>query len=489
MKPLMTDGREPYLNQVLAEVKNALEKDKPGSVLSADAKSEGQKVGETVQNNTGNNTGSKAVGRLASLPTILRWVGATVLICAALAFILQSWSAWMWYQRYLSFLGFTLVIAGSGILSGLRLKDDKTARTFLGISAAIIPAHFTQLGALVRSQIPGSAEHIPDLFLLQAHDPLLLMLLIALAFSLLSPVIYLSFSAMARTEAKRLTGVYLLANALLLIPTRQPDLVALLAFAVVALVGAFDMRYFSREPKLKTFEGRAVRVMLFTPLVLLLVRNALLYPVSNILLSFFCLLVGVIMLVCIPRVSQDRDVSQLSEGLSILPLGYSWMLFANGVFLDPQHAFFYHPVVDTVMLPVLGLPIALLLVCMSFLVKTPGRNYRRAAAALAISVVVIQLFTNPGVIASLLCIVTSIGVGIAGYLMEEKVLLQTGGFGLVMGVFYQLRYAMMLYAFSPWLSLAIVGIATVFLASYVERKGSLVTKHIGEFQARVKAWE
>lgn len=479
MKSLMNASREPYLNQVLAEVNEALDK-KRNAQLGA--------VGQDGLEQSEGSSGKTSL-RLAKLPTILRWVGATVLICAALAFVLQSWSSWMWYQRYLAFLGFTLVVAGSGILSGLRLKDDKTARTFLGISAAIIPAHFAQLGALVRSRTPGSSQHIPDLFLLQAHDPVVLMILITAAFVLLPPVMYLSFSAMARPQARRFTEVYMLANVLLLLPTRQPDLVALIGLGLVGLLGFYELKHFSCEPKLKTFEGKAVRIMMFAPLVLLLARNALLYPVTNILLSCFCLLVGVVMLVAIPRVSQDNDICQLCEGFSILPFGGAWILFAQGVFLDPQHAYFYHPLMKTVMFPMFGLPIAAMLVCLSFMVKTSGRNYRRAAAALAISVVVMQLFVNPGVLSSLLCIITSIGVGIAGYMMEEKVLLQTGGFGLVMGLLYQLRYATMLYAFSPWLSLAMVGIATVFLATYVEKKGLLVMKRIGEFQTRVKAWD
>src|SRR5262249_35280272 len=76
------------------------------------------------------------------LPKILRYLGATTLGCSALSFAVQRVGELDSLGRFYSFLAFTCVLAACGFLCGVRLKEDKGARTFLSFSLVFIPALF-----------------------------------------------------------------------------------------------------------------------------------------------------------------------------------------------------------------------------------------------------------------------------------------------------------------------------------------------------------
>jgi uncharacterized membrane protein len=93
----------------------------------------------------------KASINVDMLPKAMRWLGGIILTTAALTFIIQGWNDLNSIGRYYSFVQFSFVLTLCGIFCGVKVKEDKGARTFLGLATAMVPALFCQLGAMVLS--------------------------------------------------------------------------------------------------------------------------------------------------------------------------------------------------------------------------------------------------------------------------------------------------------------------------------------------------
>jgi hypothetical protein len=131
--------------------------------------------------------------RLAALPALLRFLGAIVLVASAATFMLQSWPGMDHLMRYYSFLGFTVLLTGAGFFCGLRLKEDKGARTFLATAAAVIPVHFAQLGALIYSQFPEKHVAYPQWLLWVAPSKMAAFATATAAILALIPIVFICF--------------------------------------------------------------------------------------------------------------------------------------------------------------------------------------------------------------------------------------------------------------------------------------------------------
>ena len=380
--------------------------------------------------------------KFESLPKVLRWIGGIVLIASALAFVLQGWAGWSSLVRYFCFLGFTFSLASVGCFCALKMKDDKGARTFLGVAAAFLPAHFLQLGALLYSITLDSPANVPSFFLLTAPSVSAAFGTLAVAMLVLVPVVFFGLSAMARSQASELTFVYFIANSMLLIPVRSANLVGLCVMAFAVVLAFAEIKFFRPISCMQTWEGRAVRLMMFVPLVLALGRNLVLYPVTPLLVSLVCAFIAGAMFYALPQ-AVEREVGRFFQVLSMFPLGLAWLFMATALFFDPN-GFFYSLIVDyasQLRTPIFVLPFATGVFLLSYKAIGEGQGYRQLAAWGAILAMVSHLFTVSGVLSSFLCILTAIVVIILAFIQEDRAQLYAGGVGLVLGLLHQLRYA------------------------------------------------
>ena len=97
---------------------------------------------------------SDPVSRLASVSTMLRSLGAMLVVAATSTFMLQQWSDGSDVTRYLTLLALTALLAGAGFACGLGVRETRGARTFLELVIAAVPVHFAVLGGLLQSQFP-----------------------------------------------------------------------------------------------------------------------------------------------------------------------------------------------------------------------------------------------------------------------------------------------------------------------------------------------
>ncbi|MDQ8187483.1 hypothetical protein [Pelagicoccus sp. SDUM812002] len=122
---------------------------------------------------------------------------------------------------------------------------------------------------------------------------------------------------MARPAAKKLTVPYIAANTCLLVPLRGDFAIAAIGFVLLASLAEFDRKDLSNLSALRTWDGRAMRSLLFVPFGLLLLRSVLLYEASNLLVGLFCSSIATLFFFGHKRRAQI-DLAVFLEGLPLV---------------------------------------------------------------------------------------------------------------------------------------------------------------------------
>ncbi len=421
--------------------------------------------------------------KFSALSRVLRFVGVTTLIAAAGVFLAQGWSGMDSVVRVVSFLGFTALLAAGGVFCGIGLKEDKGARTALALSTMLIPVIFSQLGALIYSLLPHVQSTGPGLFILTTNQPASVWFAAALGFFAIVPIVLLGFSSLARVRATTFAFAYGLANAVLLLPVRDADYVGLLSLGMLGSLTVLDLRCFHGDARLRNHEGRIARVLLFVPLLILIGRNLVMWAPSAIFESSVLAAIGLGLFMSVSRYTKRPQSIALSQGTGAFFLSLAWIVFAVGVFFLPGAYHYHYTLPDEYRLPISGLPVAALLLFLSFVKIGEGKNFRTLAGAVAIGTAILQLGTVATTSSSLLCIVTGIGCMVVSNLIEERALHGLGLTGLFVGIGYHIRYAVPLCTFSPWLSLATLGLVALVASSYLERNHQSLVMHIRKLRA------
>ncbi len=423
------------------------------------------------------------IARVGSIPQLLRWMGGAVLVAAAFVFMIQSWETGDDVGRYYHFLGFTGSLAAVGFFCGLRIGDEKSARTFLGLTAGMVPVHFTVLGAILYSQLPwlsGFTDY-PGYAHFSAPDQAVALGTAAIGLLVLAPVCWMAFLTFARPAARGLTAAFLLANATLLVPTRHPDVIGGIALLLVIGMLVFDRRWLASLPALRTLEGRFVRLLMTVPFIVLVARTFNLYDPSMLFFAALFASLAVLLYAVVPNAGPTQAMGRLAQHMSLMPTAAAWWCAMLGV----------HPVLDfpeAWVLPIACLPMAGFFGLMSLRVEGGGASVRRLAALVATGGMLVQLLLFPGFGSSLLCLATAIATATYGFGASQRGVLLTGLAALAFGLVYHVRYAFEIYAWSPWGALAVLGIATVLAASVLERHRGALVARVTHLRGELSSW-
>jgi hypothetical protein len=425
--------------------------------------------------------GSERARRAASLSRILRGIGAASLIAAASTFLLQNWETGGDLERYFTLLAHTGLLAAVGFVWGLRSGDRKGARTFLAIAAGLVPVQFCILGGLVYSKLSwdGPLTPVAAYATWVAPSAGAALATAAATLALTAPVVLLAFLALARSRARLLAAAYVGANATLLLPTRDPSVVAALAGVLLALLAAIEVRAVRGDTALRTLEGVLVRSMLFAPAVLLLARSLLHYELSALYHAVVCgaATLAITALAAMPRIP-ERWRERL-HSLSLVPTAGAIAFVTFALMEGPGLA-------DRFAIPVGSLLYAGAVTALSLLAgEAPwGSRFRRSAAGVAVAGMGVNLLLFPGAFASIACLVAAIATLSYGFLMERRALLAIGAAGVLCAGAYHLQQALTIYAYSQWGSLAILGVIVILAASVLERHWGLLVERATLFRRR-----
>jgi hypothetical protein len=242
-----------------------------------------------------------------------------------------------------------------------------------------------------------------------------------------------------------------------------------------------ELRYFNKESSLRTAEGRFARAILWVPSVILVGRTGYFYYPSELFAGCILAAAAMVGFTMLPKLTELWHVKKVFQMASSVAAIASWVCFADVIFramnLSSQWT-----------IPLCTLPSAAILLALSAFAIGGGAGYRRVASVLALAGVTANLYFYPGLFASFVCLVASIVILIYGYTVEQKIIFLSGIVGIVIGLGYHLKYALSFYSLTNWGSLAITGIATIIIASVIERNPNKIKEKTQAFRTRIQGW-
>ncbi|MCB0330687.1 MAG: hypothetical protein KDD70_13525 [Bdellovibrionales bacterium] len=404
-----------------------------------------------------------------SIPVLLRRLGAALLVVASAIFLLQRWDNLDQIGRYMSFLGFTGVLAILGAYCGVLLKDDRAARTLLGVAAFVVPIHFAQLGGFLYSVFPerfATAIQYPDFVHFQAHSPMTAISVTIFGLLLLIPITYFANSVFVRPHAKEVTMAYLGLSSLLLLPVRNPDIIGWLGMLSLMTAVTLDAKFWRKERVFKTPEGKQLRTLLFFPTILLIGRTLYLYDTSALFIGSVFAGVALLMFVVIPQYSASDSYKASLQGFAMIPASLASLIF-SAEFID------VYSVPAEYAIPLIVVPLSIMLLICSRLTTSPGDNYQFTAVMFSVPTLVLNGLVYPSVTSSLLAISVSIAAILAGKVLDRPATYFFGLIGLGITLFHHLEMAVDFNIYSPWMVVAMFGLGAIFLSAYIERRNRL----------------
>ncbi len=415
---------------------------------------------------------------------LLRGIGAAIIMASASSFLFRHWAPGNDLQRFLLLLGFTVVLSLGGLFCGLRLKESKGARTLLGLTLAVTPINFAVLGALLFSVFSwdGPLAKLPGYATWIASSPTMALLTALGGLVFLSPICHLSFMTLGHNRARIFSTAFILGNLALLLPTRQPNLIAGVFVLLIAALILIELRYFRQEATLNTFEGRLSRGILWLPALILVGRTCYFYSPSQAIISAILTGLALLSFVILPHLTGSRFWQQIMQTAGAIMASLAWL---NLVILIASSWSF----ADHWLIPLSTLPISGLLQLLSKNAICGGGNYQRSAVILAIFGAVANLLIIPSLLTSFLCLLICISVLSYGYLVEQKLAFFSGMAGTLLGIGYHLKVMVNAYSLLNWGSLMVLGVAIIIFASLLERNTGQLREKVQQLRHQLRGWE
>ena len=211
-------------------------------------------------------------------------------------------------------------------------------------------------------------------------------------------------------------------------------------------------------------------------------RNVLHYEVSWLLFGVLWAAGSVVLFTAGREFRKSPPLGEWIQGAATVPAAVAWFCFTAALEQGTG-------IPDGAVIPAFVLPFAATLIGMSLLATSSGAAYRRAAAAVAMGGLAFDLALFPSVLVSLACLTVAIATLAYGYLLERKLLFLTGGAGLLFALGHHVQYAIELYAWSHWGSLALLGAAVIVCASFIERHHERLFAEVGQLRQRLAGWD
>lgn len=395
---------------------------------------------------------------MSQFTKLLRTFGGIALISAAFVFLIQGYSGFSPFERFLSFFALLGLNAGAGMFCVYKLQDPKSGRLLLTLMTAGISVLFAQMGAMMYSLFHPTVEAVPKLLRFESLAPVDIGIALGMTAVCLIPSAVIAFQALMRPKARDLTVAYFGINALLLIPMRNVEAVSMMLFAGCALAlwalyeGRKHLAHFS------TIEGRVAHLLLFTPVVILLGRGYF-YDNSVDLLATVALIFGV----SIPILARlfEGKMNGFLETSTLLFTACGWQHWAEnmGKFLHLS---------DWTTSYVFALPI----VAMVMIYEARGmmsRSSVRFSMGFVTLMNLVLAFALPS-IGTYLCILAMGGaIVLWGYERKDKMAFQLGCINGFYSLGGQIILGVQLIESWTWLSLALCGVAGIVAASLIEK--------------------
>ncbi len=420
---------------------------------------------------------------IKQLPTLLRILGAAAVLIAMYSFLMKGWESGNDSFRYLLMLGHTGLLAVIGLGSGHWLKESKGARLLLTLALVSIPANFAILGAFLFSQTMQLDIGLYPQYVAWTVDSMNTALLTtAGALLILIPVTFLGFTVLARRMSKKLSLLFLLSSAALLIPIRDPQIIGLLVLTLATCAIILSRKISFNQTSSKTNEGMLALGLQFLPLAVLVGRSLWLYSADLFLLTIMSATIFFIMRQISLQLIADSKLRIILEGFSIIPAASVTFLFYSVL-----ESIVFIP--DEFILPISSLISAAMLYDISIRsTKRPDRYRLIAVIGLLIGMTTsLIIFLN--LLAALTCVFVGMVLIVFGYKNQQRNVFTGGILLMTIGIAQQLYELVLHFDLGSWMSLAVLGVIAIVVASTIESQGGKLKLRLNTMRTKFSDWE
>ncbi len=423
-----------------------------------------------------------APGAMKKFPMLLRTLGAAALVIAIYSFLVQGWQNGNDVLRYLLLLAHTGALAAIGLASGHWLKESKGARLLLSLALVAVPANFAILGAFIFSQTAAKLGDYPHYVAWHVDSLQSALLTTGGALLILTPVVLLGFSVLARSLSKNLSLLFLISNAALLLPLRDPQLIGLLGLALCAITLILNRSTATQHSAAKTQEGVTALALQFLPLAVLMGRSLWLYSADFFLMSALSVSVFLILRQTSFYFENDSTTRHTLDLLSVIPAISSGLWFA--CMLSKGAAF-----PDALVLPVGTFTTAVMVYDIAARNQNNGGLYRRIAVSTLLLGMLVNLLFFSGQLAAFACLVTGIMLLLRGYRARQRSLFSGGAVLTTAGLLHQVYQLVHHFDLGGWTALTALGISAIVIASVMESQSGNIRVRMETWKAKLQAWE
>ena len=420
---------------------------------------------------------------LANLPNLLRILGTGVLLIAMYSFLVKGWQSGNDVFRYLMMLGHTGALAAIGLASGHWLKESKGARLLLTLALVSIPANFAILGAFIFSQTASvDMLHYPSYVAWSVDTLSTAVLTTGGALLVLIPVTLIGFAVLARSMSSKLTLLFLISNAILLLPLRDPQLIGTLVLVLTAFNIVFTRRTSREHVAAKTQEGLTALALQFLPLAVLMGRSLWLYSADLFLMTALAITLFFVFRQTSLYLSPESKWRNACDALSLLPALAVIPLLASAL----SDILALAPMLS---IPFAAFASATLIYDISLRTPRHAAPYRYTAAGVLLVSLIGNLMLFQGLFPAILCVVTGLGLVTLGYQQKQKGIFASGLILISTGLCHQLYELVHHFDLGSWIGLAVLGVVSIILASTIESQGGKLKIHFVQWKAKFKQWE
>ena len=418
------------------------------------------------------------------LTTILRLFGAVVLVSSLSIFLFQGWSAGDGINRFLSLIGFSGLLTAAGFVCANAIGEKIGARFFLGIALISVAVNFSVAGSLIYSTLVGAyiPNTLPQFAIWQLTSDVPVIVFAIAALFVLSPIATLAFRALSRKSSNSVFGIFMGSNLFLLLPIRDTNVVT--GLGVIALIVCLRklFRLTRGDAALATIEGRFALAVSVLPLLIAIGRSMLFYEHTSLALALVLTMVYAATRY-VGIISQFNRWIVTAVDFASVASGFMAAVF-YGVFVDE-----YFPSLAVLQIPLFSALLSTVLIEMSFHSTLPSRVLRVIAAAVLGIGFALNLAIHPSYVLALVNTLVGVCILSFGVNAQQRLMFLTGLLTSTIGVVYQFILISQWFYFGNWLTLALLGVAIILLASVLERHGGVLVNRISTWYRGYRAWQ
>jgi hypothetical protein len=415
------------------------------------------------------------------LPQLLRMAGATALLVAMYSFLVQGWQDGNDLLRYSMLLGHSLLLCGVGLASGHWLQEAKGARLLVTLALTSVPANFAILGAFVYSAFgPQTSLSHPDYALWQLDSQGATVTTVILAVAALIPVMLLGFRTLARVLSTRLSVMFMLSNAMLLIPLRDPEYMAALSLPLALLMLLNNEKTQQQSLAARTPDGLVARALLYLPLVVLTGRSLWFYDTDAFLFtsSLVILFLAARQLsLLLPGQSITRGLLEVCGGLLTPMIGVGSAILLDGI------------LTESLLLQLAALISAALLYEVSHRALMAPGLYRLMAMLMLSLGLIVNFILFEGLATALTSLAIGLVLALIGRHYRQLALFSTGLVLAAVSLIYQLYRMLQVFDLSGWISLAVLGMLAIVIGSVLDSGGGRIRPRLLLLRRHFAHWE